>query len=558
MTLGYSPGDPTDRVSTFTRVPTGGTAQQITVSYDASLVSGSTWSSGGASQAQYAYTYDHNFFPTGSTLTSSTDVVTTTRVNDADGFPTAFGPFTWTRAGPGGRPTKIADGTGTLALGYDALARVNSRILTVNGTATYTETLDYDDGGRISQIVEVVPGITRTVSYGYDANSQLTTVTKDGALAEQYDYDANGNRNSVQIGSSSPITATYDVQDRLIQQASTNYQFNQDGFLTQRGSDTFQYSARGELLSAKVRGQTVTYAYDALGRRTGRTDATGTTQYFYGNPGNAVQLTAMRDAESVLSTFYYDPDGLLIAIQRGPARYYVATDPVGTPRLMTDANGAVVLALDYDSYGNVLPGGTVPSFAVAIGFAGGLVDPTTGLVRFGFRDYDPVVGRWTARDPVLFNGDQANLYVYVANNPIGQRDPLGEFCVGGSAYDGVGGGIQVCWNDQGYSICSEIGLGTGGSFQAGAGGLAQTDMGLGASLSADCNGFGAGLDFKYTICKGLTYPKINKVTLLGYGVDPESGSASTSAGALGRLYGTSSSPCSASAKVYLKICKQFN
>ena len=29
------------------------------------------------------------------------------------------------------------------------------------------------------------------------------------------------------------------------------------------------------------------------------------------------------------------------------------------------------------------------------GFAGGLHDPDTALVRFGARDYDPATGRWT-------------------------------------------------------------------------------------------------------------------------------------------------------------------
>ena len=45
-------------------------------------------------------------------------------------------------------------------------------------------------------------------------------------------------------------------------------------------------------------------------------------------------------------------------------------------------------------------------------------DPDTGLVRFGSRDYDAAVGRWTARDPVLFDGGDSNLYVYVGNDPI--------------------------------------------------------------------------------------------------------------------------------------------
>jgi RHS repeat-associated protein len=59
------------------------------------------------------------------------------------------------------------------------------------------------------------------------------------------------------------------------------------------------------------------------------------------------------------------------------------------------------------------------------GFAGGLYDPDTKLVRFGARDYDAEVGRWTSKDPILFGGGQANLYVYVNGDPVNDNDPSG-------------------------------------------------------------------------------------------------------------------------------------
>ena len=99
-----------------------------------------------------------------------------------------------------------------------------------------------------------------------------------------------------------------------------------------------------------------------------------------------------------------------------------------------------------------------------IGYAAGLADPATGLVRFGWRDYAPAAGRWTAHDPILFDGGQENLYVYVSNDPINLRDPLGLFCIGGSLYALIGGGAEICFNSKGFSICGEIGLGAGGGF----------------------------------------------------------------------------------------------
>ena len=79
----------------------------------------------------------------------------------------------------------------------------------------------------------------------------------------------------------------------------------------------------------------------------------------------------------------------------------------------------------YSAFGTqTLLGGKFTSL-LPMGFAGGLYDSDTGLVRFGARDYDPMVGRWVSKDPILFRGGQSNLYVYVGNDPVNRRDPRG-------------------------------------------------------------------------------------------------------------------------------------
>jgi RHS repeat-associated protein len=79
--------------------------------------------------------------------------------------------------------------------------------------------------------------------------------------------------------------------------------------------------------------------------------------------------------------------------------------------------------MEYDEFGNVILD-TNPGFQ-PIGFAGGLYDNQTGLVRFGVRDYDPETGRWTAKDPIGFAGGDTNLYGYVLNDPINWVDSWG-------------------------------------------------------------------------------------------------------------------------------------
>lgn len=86
-------------------------------------------------------------------------------------------------------------------------------------------------------------------------------------------------------------------------------------------------------------------------------------------------------------------------------------------------SGVIAQRLDYDAWGKVQTD-TNPGFQ-PFGFAGGLYDLDTGLVRFGARDYDPTTGRWTAKDPILFNGGDTNVYAYSKDDPVNLRDPDG-------------------------------------------------------------------------------------------------------------------------------------
>lgn len=60
------------------------------------------------------------------------------------------------------------------------------------------------------------------------------------------------------------------------------------------------------------------------------------------------------------------------------------------------------------------------------GYAGGLYDEQTKLVRFGARDYNTTTGRWSAKDPIGFNGGDYNLFGYVLTDPINLVDRDGK------------------------------------------------------------------------------------------------------------------------------------
>jgi RHS repeat-associated protein len=104
--------------------------------------------------------------------------------------------------------------------------------------------------------------------------------------------------------------------------------------------------------------------------------------------------------------------------------YYPHYDQVGSLRAITDSSGTVIKQIDYDSFGNIISD-TNTSMTVPFGFAGGMYDYDTGLTRFGFRDYDPSIGRWTAKDPIDFAGGDENLFGYAHSDPVNFIDSLG-------------------------------------------------------------------------------------------------------------------------------------
>ena len=129
--------------------------------------------------------------------------------------------------------------------------------------------------------------------------------------------------------------------------------------------------------------------------------------------------------------------------------------------MVVDADGTVVKRVDRDTWGRVLAD-SAPAFALPIGFAGGIEDPDTGLVRFGMRDYDPQTGRFTARDPLFHSGSPGNLFAYADSSPASRVDPSGMISLGASAYAFFGGGAQASINwETGIGWCTETGGGAG-------------------------------------------------------------------------------------------------
>jgi RHS repeat-associated protein len=151
-----------------------------------------------------------------------------------------------------------------------------------------------------------------------------------------------------------------------------------------------------------------------------------------------------------------------------------------SPRFIVNTvTGSIVGRTDYDEYGNVTS--SYDSLGIPFGYTGGLYDSQTKLVRFGARDYDAVIGRWTAKDPIGFGGKHLNFFTYVNNNPINNFDVKGTIAwgsffassIGQTAINAaIGAGFSAMeswaggsdWMDIGYSA---LGGGLSGAFKLG-------------------------------------------------------------------------------------------
>jgi RHS repeat-associated protein len=172
-------------------------------------------------------------------------------------------------------------------------------------------------------------------------------------------------------------------------------------------------------------GDVIEYLVDGRNRRVGKKkNGVLVQQWLYRNQLNPV--AELDGAGNIVARFVYGARHTPEYVIRGGAAYRILTDQLGSPRLVVDATtGAVVQRVRHDAFGVVLEdsgAGTVQPF----GFAGGMYDAETGLVRFGARDYAPLLSRWTSRDPLLLGGDGPNLYQYVLGDPINKVDPSGE------------------------------------------------------------------------------------------------------------------------------------
>jgi RHS repeat-associated protein len=387
-------------------------------SYDGFLSTGVAWS--GPVAGSLVIGFDDNFRMTSQALNN----IAVPFGYDADGLLVQAGALALVLDPENGRLTGTTLGSSADVYQYDASGLLASYNMECLNTALYSESVVRDAAARITQKTETVGATTHVWSYTYDVNGRLTDVAEDASFAAHYAYDVDNNRTTA-TNIVDSVNATYDTQDRLLTYGASTYAYTANGDMASKvdssGTTTYSYSAFGELLSVtEPDGTFIQYVHDAEHRRLGKSvNGTLTKAWLY--DGRFRIVAELDGSGNVVSRFVggIRPNGAEYML-RGGNVYRLVRDHLGSVRLVVDVNaGTVAEEIDYDEFG-VVTTDTEPSFQ-PFGFGGGLYDSDTGLVRFGLRDYDASVGRWTTKDPTGLDGG-TNLYEYAMSDPINALD----------------------------------------------------------------------------------------------------------------------------------------
>lgn len=340
--------------------------------------------------------------------------------------------------------------------GYNAYGEIQDYVgysgSILSPTTYYSENLTRDAIGRVVSKTEIIDGVSSTEGYDYDETGRLIEVERNGITVSEYDYDDNGNRNGGFTNISDSISASLDDQDRMTAYGILDYAYNANGDLVSKTNSltsevtTYSYDVFGNLLSVDAPGTSgdVTYQIDGLNRRIGRELGASTIRWVYDNRGRIVgELNASGDLSRryVYASKRNIPDYFIEYPNSTKFRIY--SDHIGSPRVVVRlSDGTIMQKMEHDEFGRVRAD-TNPGYT-PFGFAGGIYDPVTGLVRFGARDYDPQTGRWTSKDPIRFAAGDTNLYGYVMNDPVNLIDPDGKcpMCFG-AVVGGIAAGVAT-------------------------------------------------------------------------------------------------------------------
>lgn len=346
---------------------------------------------------------------------------------------------------------------------------------------------------------------SKLTTVGYDSNIRMTSSATNMSFlyggkevsnfneTRNFSYPPKSNNNIKEYSlNGKRTTASHNSEDQLIKlSGATNkdFQYTDDGFLKSatscKGTTLFDYDSFGNLKKVSLAdGRVIEYKVDGLNRRIKKLVNGQIKEYYLWY--DQIHLAAILDENKQAKVkFIYSIDSTSAsAIEKNGTLYKLIHDPgLGSIRYAINVDTQeIAQEIEYDELGNITYNSNKDFQPLA--YAGGLFDSDTGLTRFGARDYDPTIGRWTSKDPIGFLGGDTNLYNYVANNPLSYIDPSG--FVGLEIGGGLASQLGLPGASAGKNWAFSFDFSTG-QWQTGTTTTVQARVGGGAYLGAGLN-----------------------------------------------------------------------
>jgi RHS repeat-associated protein len=409
----YSYDNNENIVSKTQKMGTGSSAFTKTVSYgydSANQLTSMTYPSG----LVVTYTYSQGKI-TGVSLSGE---VSATVFNQAQYLPFSNTVSQWTW----GNNTTLTNTYGT----DDKLQSI------VDGSAI-NDTFSIDGMGNVNSMTN---NLNTTLSYSivYDGTYNLQRFIQNGAT-DIYGYNTAHNRsffyNNVSIN---PATYNYTIPNsaNLLTQynggpnssSPVYYTVSNDanGNMTSDGAgNSYGYDLKNNLAIFSNSSNSFSYGFNARNQRVSKTGNGTTTYFIYDENGN---LLSEYDSSGTILAEHIYLNGLPVAVVKNNTLYYVHTDQIGTPRVITDTSNNVVWHWD-----NVSAFGANPAIENGLTnynlrFSGQYFDKESNLHYNNNRTYNPFLGRYMQSDPIGLVAD-VNTFRYAGNNPLNNFDNSG-------------------------------------------------------------------------------------------------------------------------------------
>jgi RHS repeat-associated protein len=317
----------------------------------------------------------------------------------------------------------------------------------------YTYAYDNTEGRKTSETRSGAGLTTETTTYNvYDGQGRLEKVTLPSGTVREYGFDLHSNRTQVKENNVVTETYVYDPSnpnspglDQLTSRTKAGqtktFSYTGDGQATSSLRGFYTWDGRGRIRVVYDGPRVTTYEFDPLGRMRTRHYDSGEQgpeplgiihrDYIYADPGEAPLFEITTEPAEIKLTDVDGPVGDLAHYggppTTGTAVNYLYYNGHGDLAAAADQAGSRTGAYTYDPFGT-------PNLTLAVGSAFELwtgrwdkkLDTSSSLIQMGVRAYDPALGRFVARDPIV--GGSLNLYDYAGQEPVSTYDLSGLWC----------------------------------------------------------------------------------------------------------------------------------